>query len=226
MPTARPAKPSTPNSRSPKCITCSKRCALDEDEERIKREGLVLILEELHDKLDALVFEAYGWPATLSDEDMIARLVALNKERAEEERKGLIRWLRPDYQIPRFGSEEMKVAFAQSQTRAQLPSDGIRPRQGALDLPDDLQEMMPREKVAKPEFPTNDELAETTAVMSILATTSTALTIADIARHFSQGMKVEKRVAHSILALARLGHIASNNNGDTFALRRAATATL
>ena len=38
-------------------------------------------------------------------------------------------------------------------------------------------------------------------------------------------MKVEKRVAMSILALARLGHVASNDNGTTFALRRAATAT-
>ena len=85
--------------------------ALDEDDERIKREGLVLILKELHDELDALVFEAYGWPATLTDEEIIARLVALNKERAAEEKKGLIRWLRPDYQIPRFGSEAEQAAL-------------------------------------------------------------------------------------------------------------------
>ncbi len=68
----------------------------------------MLILKELHDKLDALVFEAYGWPATLSDEEILERLVALNKERADEEKTGKVRWLRPDYQIPRFGSDADK----------------------------------------------------------------------------------------------------------------------
>jgi hypothetical protein len=32
--------------------------------------------------------------------DILLRLVALNKERAEEESRGHIRWLRPDYQNP------------------------------------------------------------------------------------------------------------------------------
>ena len=34
---------------------------------------------------------------------MLARLVALNRERAEEEQAGTVRWLRPDYQIPKLG---------------------------------------------------------------------------------------------------------------------------
>ena len=69
----------------------------------------MLILKELHDKLDAAVADAYGWPADLSDDDILARLVALNKERAQEEARGLVRWLRPDYQIPRFGSPKEKA---------------------------------------------------------------------------------------------------------------------
>ncbi len=36
----------------------------------------------------------------LSDADILTRLVALNRERAEEEKQGLIRWLRPKYQAP------------------------------------------------------------------------------------------------------------------------------
>jgi hypothetical protein len=36
----------------------------------------------------------------LSNEEILLRLVALNKERAEEEARGQIRWLRPDYQNP------------------------------------------------------------------------------------------------------------------------------
>jgi hypothetical protein len=35
---------------------------LTADEEHIKNQGLILILKELHEKLDRLVFEAYGWP--------------------------------------------------------------------------------------------------------------------------------------------------------------------
>ncbi len=58
------------------------------------------ILCVLHDQIDAAVAEAYGWPVGLSDEDILFRLVALNKERAEEEARGHIRWLRPDYQNP------------------------------------------------------------------------------------------------------------------------------
>lgn len=69
---------------------------LDESERRIFDDGLVLILEELHDRLDAAVTAAYGWPADLPDDQILARLVALNQERAAEERRGLVRWLRPD----------------------------------------------------------------------------------------------------------------------------------
>jgi hypothetical protein len=69
-------------------------------EKDIHEQGLVSILRQLHDDLDAAVFAAYGWPPTLSDEEILARLVALNAERAAEEARGLIRWLRPDYQAP------------------------------------------------------------------------------------------------------------------------------
>ena len=46
------------------------------------------------------MFDAYGWPRDLSDEEILARLVELNKERRAEEAKGLVRWLRPEYQAP------------------------------------------------------------------------------------------------------------------------------
>ena len=63
------------------------------------------IVAKLHDDLDAAVAAAYGWPATLAPSEIITRLVALNAERAAEEKAGHIRWLRPDYQIPRFAKE-------------------------------------------------------------------------------------------------------------------------
>jgi type II restriction/modification system DNA methylase subunit YeeA len=39
-------------------------------------------LEQAHAKLDAAVFAAYGWPATLANAEILERLLALNQERA------------------------------------------------------------------------------------------------------------------------------------------------
>ncbi|MBK5260659.1 MAG: class I SAM-dependent DNA methyltransferase, partial [Thermoanaerobaculia bacterium] len=57
-------------------------------------------LKQIHDELDAAVFDAYGWPHDLTDEQILERLVALNAQRAEEEKRGIIRWLRPEFQNP------------------------------------------------------------------------------------------------------------------------------
>ena len=45
-------------------------------------------LDLAHKKLDAAVAAAYGWPADLTDEQILERLLALNLERAGEEAKG------------------------------------------------------------------------------------------------------------------------------------------
>ena len=83
------------------------------------------MLRQIHDELDEAVLEAYGWrnlsarsdtgipacssaPGASPEEagrnayitELLTRLVALNHERAAEEKRGLIRWLRPDYQNP------------------------------------------------------------------------------------------------------------------------------
>ncbi|MEK6637862.1 MAG: DNA methyltransferase [Pseudomonadota bacterium] len=63
------------------------------------------IVAKLHDDLDAAVAAAYGWPASLAPSEIITRLVALNAQRAAEEKAGTVRWLRPDYQIPRFAKD-------------------------------------------------------------------------------------------------------------------------
>lgn len=69
-------------------------------EKTIHEQGLVSVLKQIHDDLDAAVADAYGWPVDLSDEEILERLVALNHERAEEEKRGLVRWLRPEFQNP------------------------------------------------------------------------------------------------------------------------------
>lgn len=85
-------------------------------------QGLVSLLRELHDELDRAVFAAYGWgdlaeqlvgkpgattplpdkpeAQTEAEEELLCRLVALNSERAAEEARGHVRWLRPEYQNP------------------------------------------------------------------------------------------------------------------------------
>ena len=84
--------------------------------------GLVSVLAELHDRLDALVLQAYGWadlaPALVgqpggtlpwpekpaaqaaAEEELLVRLVALNAERAAEESCDTVHWLRPAFQDP------------------------------------------------------------------------------------------------------------------------------
>ncbi len=73
---------------------------LDEKERKIHEQGLVGILRQLHTELDNAVTEAYGWKRSLSSGEILQRLVDLNAERAAEEARGLVRWLRPEYQAP------------------------------------------------------------------------------------------------------------------------------
>ncbi|MDX5436111.1 MAG: hypothetical protein LPK03_02905 [Pontibacter sp.] len=73
---------------------------LNAKEQKTHEQGLVSILLQLHQELDAAVAAAYGWPANLPEEEILERLVALNKARAAEEARGHIRWLRPEYQNP------------------------------------------------------------------------------------------------------------------------------
>ncbi|MEO8196909.1 MAG: DNA methyltransferase, partial [Thermoanaerobaculia bacterium] len=91
--------------------------ALSAKERVIHEQGLVSVLKQIHDDLDAAVFEAYGWPGSLTDEEILERLVALNHERAEEEKRGLIRWLRPEFQNPQG---------TQDATQAELPGTAAK----------------------------------------------------------------------------------------------------
>jgi hypothetical protein len=134
-------------------------------ERAIYERGLIGILKEIHDDIDRAVFEAYGWSdlgeklvgrpgATMpidvkapgqeqAEEELLTRLVALNRERAEEEKRGRVRWLRPDYQIPRFGKGVTREEQIEADMEAPLapttlhawpkdPLDQIKLVRGAL----------------------------------------------------------------------------------------------
>ena len=108
--------------------------------------GLVSVLAELHDRLDALVLEAYGWsdlasalvgrpggtlpwpakPAAqaAAEEELLLRLVALNAQRAAEEVRGLVRWLRPEFQDPaRRGAPAAPALATQDEIELTVEAD-------------------------------------------------------------------------------------------------------
>lgn len=131
--------------------------ALTDAERDMHDRGLVTLIRQHHDGIDALVAQAYGWPADLSDEEILTRLVALNKERAAEEAGGLIRWLRPEYQAPYYKAPVTQTLDL-GETAAALP-DNVIPWPGSL-----------------PE--------QVSAVQSILTAAATPLAPQDVARAF------------------------------------------
>jgi hypothetical protein len=95
------------------------------DRERTDHErGLVSVLKQIHDDLDRAVADAYGWPADLSTEDILFRLVDLNAERAAEEAKGTIHWLRPEYQQRTAAPTQAALAI---DTEEILPTPKAKP---------------------------------------------------------------------------------------------------
>ncbi|MDR0457836.1 MAG: hypothetical protein LBH10_02220 [Burkholderiaceae bacterium] len=167
--------------------------ALTGIEKVIHENGLVSILRELHDELDAAVADAYGWPADLPDEEILSRLVALNAARAQEEQQGNIRWLRPDYQTtPRAGRP-------QEQTTLELAEPAAATGQGKGRK---TAKAKPAPKQAWPAGP----LAQTQAVRAALDTlrsTGAALTPEALAQCFSRAPRA--RVQEILQALGTLG---------------------
>lgn len=174
--------------------------ALDEDEAAIRDKGLVLILNEHHDAIDSAVAAAYGWPTDLADDDILARLVALNAQRAREEMAGQVRWLRPDYQRPRFardgkGGEQIEAA------------ELVAPALAAA---------------GKEAFPT-DAVERVAAVLAALGAAPTPLDADAIAQGFKQGLRVRRAVRDILVSLARVGEVSTADGGRTFSRRLTAS---
>ena len=138
-------------------------------------------------------------PADLTDDDILARLVALNKERAAEEARGLVRWLRPDYQIPRFGSTKEKAEL-------DLVGGAVRTAAAVPAGP-------------KPSYPA-DDASQTAVVMAALMRASGALDAGGIAAGFKQGRRVAPKVAAVLLSLYRMGLVGTGDGGTSFVLQR------
>ncbi|MBC15032.1 MAG: SAM-dependent methyltransferase [Rhodothermaceae bacterium] len=102
---------------------------LDKAEERAADAGLAHTLLDLHRQLDRAVLEAYGWSdldaeAKTFEGALLDRLVALNAERHEEERQGVVRYLRPAFQDP---DQTSQAGLALPTAAAQTP-EAVEPR--------------------------------------------------------------------------------------------------
>jgi hypothetical protein len=147
-------------------------------------QGLIGILRDLHDQIDRDVAAAYGWPDTLTDDEILHRLVDLNRTRAAEEARGHVRWLRPDYQNPQGRAVE------------------ARGEQGALDIG-------PAETTAKTPWPKTmpDQIAAVRAALHDLG----EATPDQIARRFH---RVQSRTVQPLLdILTALGQARLTDSG-------------
>ncbi len=101
--------------------------ALTDKERDTHDRGLVTLIRQHHDAIDSAVAEAYGWASEwksgdLTDEDILTRLVALNKARAAEEAKGQIRWLRPEFQAPGAAAPQINATLDLGDAPATAPA--------------------------------------------------------------------------------------------------------
>jgi hypothetical protein len=172
--------------------------ALTPDEARVKDEGLILILNELHGEIDALTAEAYRWPPDLTEEQILERLVALNAEWAREEAAGQVRWLRPDYQIPRFAK-------------------GAAAKTGELDLG----VITAANDGGKPSFP-KDAYAQPLAIKAALFSAARPMQASDLAQTFKGPAKARgQRITQILATLTLYGEIDDLGDGRYLARKAA-----
>jgi hypothetical protein len=150
----------------------------------IATRGCVSLLRQYHDTIDAAVAEAYGWPADLSNEEILERLVALNKERAAEEAKGIVRWLRPEFQAPGYAAPKEQKTLA-------LP-EAAKPSADILEWPTALPEQF-------------------TAVAAVVDRAARPIAANDVARAFKG--KRATSVAPVLDTLAGMGRLRKLEDG-------------
>lgn len=176
----------------------------------IHEQGLVSVLKQLHDELDLAVLEAFGWsdlapliqvvngnaaagtsdtPATRDeckralDDALLERLVALNAERAAEEKRGLVRWLRPEFQYP----EKKPV-----------------PEQVEIEVPEEEEVAVIAAKVQRTPWPR--ELPEQVRrVADVLTAARTPLTEDAIANRFTGRGPWKRRLPQIVETLVSVG---------------------
>lgn len=160
---------------------------LTAQEKVIHEQGLVAILRQLHDELDAEVLAAYGWedliPALKEDgwadltETLLQRLVTLNAARVTEEQAGNIRWLRPAFQHPTGATDAVQTEA--DLDRAEVASGAKRT--WPKTLPEQFQ-----------------------ILRAVLAAQTAPISAAALAKQFSAAPRA--KISELLTALVALGH--------------------
>ena len=182
--------------------------ALSAKERVIHEQGLVSVLRQIHDELDAAVLDAYGWSDLLPllrtahgndapgegqirddakrafDDAVLERLVALNAERAAEEARGVVRWLRPEFQNPQAAPEQTTLDTGSGE-----------------DIPEDSAPAL----AAKPLPWPKDAVAQVRAVADVLSASPVALSVDDIAARFTGRGLWKKRLPQLLDMLVAMG---------------------
>ncbi|ANV84777.1 type II restriction endonuclease subunit M [Picosynechococcus sp. PCC 7003] len=205
----------------------------DADRE-FNNKALITTLKQIHDDLDRLVFQAYGWDDLIPlwqkvygdlvslpkggaegggmedlegcqtepnnselkeqlEQTILQRLVDLNAERAEEERNGFVRWLRPEYQAP-----------DQVITQKVIEGLGVEEEKEEVIAPPEQQK-----------FPTKlkDQLA---AIRDLLRTQGSEWTQTQISAQFKGSTKTKaKAIPICLEILEDLGVIFSHTEAET-----------
>ena len=171
-------------------------------EKLIHEKGLVAVLRQLHDELDAAVLDAYGWldliGQTGDEQALLERLAALNTRRRAEEAQGQIRWLRPEFQNPNAQAALVGATLVASGGIASKPAPteagGIGATAAPLPWPPTLPEQL-------------------AAVARILTDSPAAQTQAQLAARFTGKGRWKSRLPDILAALEALGRARRLDDG-------------
>ena len=172
----------------------------------INDSALLAVLRDLHDHLDRAVFDAYGWSdladvlvgkpgATTpvqdktdgqirAEEELLSRLVALNRIRVAEEKREIIHLLRPEFQA--------------------LQAATSKPEQREIEMPENEEIAGKAAKTGRQSWP--KELPDQVrAVAEVLAGERRVLDADDVAKHFSGKGPWKKRLPQLLETLESVG---------------------
>ncbi|MBB6599554.1 hypothetical protein [Luteimonas sp. MC1825] len=193
-------------------------------ERAIHEQGLVSVLRQLHDELDEAVLYAYGWGDLLPllrvvhgtaapdegvsredakrsfDEVIPERLVAFNAERAAEEARGLIRWLRPDFQNPDAVREREPGHVSFDSDRDAGEASETDPELAAAPA-------------TKPQPWPKDAVDQVRAVAEVIAASPVPLSIDALAARFTARGPWKKRLPRLLEMLVALGRAQEQDGG-------------
>ena len=184
-------------------------------ERTINEKGLVSVLRQIHDALDEAVLYGYGWSdllpllrvahgsqvstdglsledaKSLFAETVLERLVALNAERAADEAKGHIRWLRPEFQN----------------------AGASAPVQGEMEDAVEDETAAPAAPAGKPTPWPKNTVDQVRAVADLLASSPAPLSVEDIGGRFSGRGPWKKRLPQLLDMLVAVGRAEERPKG-------------